>query len=460
MRTLTIIAATAVSLLLAAAPAPAATDFTWTSPVQLSAASQHAWSPDVAYSPNGSAVIAWGRYDGAQYVAQAVIRNANGTLGPVQTIATSGQELAGPKVGIDAQGNALLAWSRWDGNDFLVQARTLSATGVLGLPATLSTWGHDASTPELAVNRNGDGVITWTRYDGDHDQLEARTMSTTGARGGLELISADLVPYAEDMDARDPDVGIDGAGNATFVWQRFDLGLDTIITRTLFEDGTLGAGQSLSYEGGSESPQVAVNEVGDAAFTWTQRVDTHDRIRGRVDLASTPLDGVNSLSASGQSASNAQVAIDGAGNAMFAWERWDGSDWRVQSARMPAGGNPAAVETHSAAGESASDPRLAIETGGTAALTWERWDGSDHRVQVRRLPASGNAPGVNTRSAAGAEAGAPAVGVRTGGKVLLAWEHLDMNVRIEYSAGSPTASPMEAEMSPPTAYAPATLRVR
>jgi hypothetical protein len=130
--------------------------------------------PDVAYSPNGSAVIAWGRYDGAQYIAHAVIRSANGTLGPVQTIATpSSQVLGGPKVGIDAQGNALLAWTRWDGNDFRVQARALSAAGVLGLPVTLSTAGQDASAPELAVNRNGDDVITWTRYSGDH---------TTGSR--------------------------------------------------------------------------------------------------------------------------------------------------------------------------------------------------------------------------------------------------------------------------------------
>ncbi len=450
MRTLKITAATLVSLALAAASAPAATQYAWTSPVQLSAAGQHAWTPDVAYSPNGSAVIAWGRYDGAQYIAQAVIRNANGTLGPVQTIATpSSQVLGGPNVGIDAQGNALLAWTRWDGNDFRVQARTLSAAGVLGLPATLSNPGQDASTPELAVNRGGDGVVTWTRYDGDHYQLEARTMSTTGQRGGLEMISDDLQEYAEDMDVRDPDVGIDGAGNATFVFERYDLGINVIITRTLAEDGTLGAGQSLSYYDGAESPQVAVNESGDVAFAWTHWDDgMPDRIQGRVDLASAPLDGVKYLSDSGQSASNPQVAIDGAGNSMFAWERWDGDDWRIQSVRMLAGGDPATVETHSADGESASDPRLAIETGGTAALIWKRWDGAVHRVQVRRLPASGIASTVNTRSAAGAEAGAPDVDVRTGGKVLATWEHFDINVRIEYSAGAPTASPIEAETSP------------
>ena len=148
--------------------------------------------------------------------------------------------------------------------------------------------------------------------------------------------------------------------------------------------------------GGSESPRVAVNESGDVAFTWTDWEDTHDRIQGRVDLASAPLGGVRYLSDAGQSATNAQVAIDGAGNAMFAWKRWDGAF---------------------------------------------------HRVQVRRLPASGAASTVNTRSAAGAEAGAPAVDVRSGGRVLSAWERLDVNVRIEYSADSPTA--------PPTAVGPA-----
>ena len=151
------------------------------------------------------------------------------------------------------------------------------------------------------------------------------------------------------MDARDPDVGIDGAGNAIFVWRALrprhqrDHHADA---RSRMERST--PGESLSYYGGSASPQVEVNEPGDIAYTWTHSDGTHDRIQGRIDLASAPLDGVKYLSASGQSAYNAQTAIDAAGNAMFAWERWDGSDWRVQSVRLPAGGDPAAVETHSA----------------------------------------------------------------------------------------------------------------
>jgi hypothetical protein len=184
MRILPIGAATAVSLALAAPPAPAATPYGWTPTIQLSAAGHPAWDADVAYSANGSAVIAWGRYDGAHYVAQAVIRNADGTLGSIRTLATSDQPLGGPKAGIDADGNALLAWARWDGNDFRVQARTLPPVGALGLTQSLSNAGQDASAPELAVNQNGRGVIAWTRSDGNDYRVEGRTMATTNIAGG------------------------------------------------------------------------------------------------------------------------------------------------------------------------------------------------------------------------------------------------------------------------------------
>ena len=128
-------------------------------------------------------MIAWGRYDGAQYVAQAVIRNADGTLGSIRTLATSDQPLGGPKAGIDADGNALLAWTRWDGTDFRVQARTLPPVGPLGLTQSLSNAGQDASAPELAVNQDGHGVIAWTRSDGNDYRVEGRTMATTNIVG-------------------------------------------------------------------------------------------------------------------------------------------------------------------------------------------------------------------------------------------------------------------------------------
>ena len=77
MRSLTLGAATALSLALAAAPAPteASPPSTAGRPsVQLSATGDPAWDAEVAYSADGSAVIAWGRFDGTRYVAEAVRR--------------------------------------------------------------------------------------------------------------------------------------------------------------------------------------------------------------------------------------------------------------------------------------------------------------------------------------------------------------------------------------------------
>ena len=175
-----------------------------------------------------------------------------------------------------------------------------------------------------------------------------------------------------------------------FVWERWDTADNLIMSRTLRENGSLGAGQTLSVLGASaQDPDIAVNEAGDAAFAWTRWDGQRDRVQGLVDLASSLPGSSQWLSAVGQAASDARAAIDETGAAMFAWKRSEGDDSRIQSARLPAGGVLGAAETHSADGESASDPELAIETGGTAAIAWSRWDGAVHRVQVRRLPAGG-----------------------------------------------------------------------
>ena len=75
------VAAVALTLAAFVAPAQAAQRYGWAPTVELSAAGQHAWNPEVAYSENGDAVFVWGRYTGYEYVAQMVTRSAAGTLG-------------------------------------------------------------------------------------------------------------------------------------------------------------------------------------------------------------------------------------------------------------------------------------------------------------------------------------------------------------------------------------------
>ena len=431
------VAAVALTLAAVVAPAQAAQRYGWTPSVELSAAGQHAWDPEVAYSENGDAVFVWNRYTGSDYVGQMVTRSAAGTLGSVRRLADpSTQGLEGPKVAIDDAGNALIAWTRWDGADWRVQARSLE-DGVLGDIETLSDFGENASAPELAVNAEGEGVVTWTRTDDvtGNPMVEARTMSTAGDVGGLEVISD------SGQEARGADVGIDGDGDAVLVWERYDVTDNLILTRWLDSDGTLNSERTLSLSGNSaQEPHVAINDAGAVAYAWTRSDGTNVRVQGRVDLIGAPLDSIMTLSASGQSADEARAAIDASGDSLFSWTRWDGDDWRVQTVRLPAGGVPDAVESQSANGGHASNAEIAIEPDGTAAIAWTRWDAAtqETEAQVRKLPANGGVSATVTRSSAGEDPSEPHVAVRSGGTIMLTYEAFDGAYRrIKYSKGAP-----------------------
>ena len=80
----------------------------------------------------------------------------------------------------------------------------------------------------------------------------------------------------------------------------------------------------------------------------------------------TPVD----LSQAGQSATNPQVAVDADGNAVFTWARSDGTNTRVQTRTRSATGVLSAVQTLSSSGQDASLPQVAVDADGNAVFTW------------------------------------------------------------------------------------------
>src|SRR4051794_8685611 len=95
------------------------------------------------------------------------------------------------------------------------------------------------------------------------------------------------------------------------------------------------------------------------------------------------------LSASGQNARAASLAVDDVGDAVFAWRRFDGSDDRIQAQTRSAAGVLGPVRSLSAAGQPAFGNQVAIDGAGDAVITWLRNDGTDDIAQARRLSAAG-----------------------------------------------------------------------
>jgi hypothetical protein len=164
-------------------------------------------------------------------------RLAGGSLSAVRTLSAGGQPARRPAVGVDAGGNAVFAWSKADettqcngGSCQRVQARTLSAGGSLSPVQTLSASGQPAGEPTLGVDAGGNAVFAWVRFDGTTQcggggcrRIQVRSRSAAGSLSTVQTLSASgQEAYGVQVGA-DPDGGFDpNAADAAAVWQRFD----------------------------------------------------------------------------------------------------------------------------------------------------------------------------------------------------------------------------------------------
>jgi hypothetical protein len=199
-------------------------DRTLTAILNLSAAGRNAVEPQVALGPKGEATVVWDRFDGTNWVIQRQRLTAAGPLegGPVNV--SEGSKSAEPQVAIDGGGKATVVWDRFDGSNFVVQARQLSPTGAaLTAPVQLSVGGRDAADPQLGVAPDRRVTVLWTRFNGSNWIVQRREFGATGTLGSTtESLSA------AGRNAGDPVVAWGAEGTLTMAWKRFNGSGDVV----------------------------------------------------------------------------------------------------------------------------------------------------------------------------------------------------------------------------------------
>jgi hypothetical protein len=139
------------------------------------------FQPRVAITADGAALFAWRLSNGTKDWLNVRPRSALGGLGDEQTVkvADSPQTLSPPRVAMDADGDAVIAWELFDATGTLppccdrVQARTRSSTGTLGSVQTLSPAGQSVSGTEVSSDPDGDAVVAWSRSNGSVNRIQA-----------------------------------------------------------------------------------------------------------------------------------------------------------------------------------------------------------------------------------------------------------------------------------------------
>lgn len=397
----------------------------------LSGAGAHAFQPQVAVDAQGDAVFVWTREDGTGECeggttdclrVQARARSAAGTLSPVQTLSAPGQHAHSPRVGIDADGDAVFVWARefdpqCSGSCYRIQTRARSAGGTLSAIQTLSSLTTYSQEPRVGVDADGDAVFAWLTTAGSDVFVRTRARSANGTLSAVQTLSLAGRP------AFDPEVAVAPGGGAVFAWRNGDPATDCdglrcqlVQARARSASGTLSTIQTVSSPPSADDPQVAVDASGGAVFTWERDDGTTEcgggqtsciRAQARARSASGSLSAVQNLSLAGRHADTPHVGVDADGNAVFVWRRQFptvGSQcgagcFLIQARSRSAAGVLSGIQNISAAPGNAASPQVAVDPNGgldpnsaDAVAVWERFDGAGSSCCFRIQAAAQTAP--------------------------------------------------------------------
>lgn len=298
-----------------------------------------------------------------------------------------------------------------------------AAFGEWSTPVNLSEAGSGSGDPQIAIDGSGNAVAIWRRYDGNNDIAQSSWSDDGGASW-----SASVSLSEPGEGASNPRIVIDESGIGHAVWNRYD-GNDGRVqyTRTIDGGVTWSAPVNLSTSGGSaQRPHIAVDGSGNLIAVWHRSNGDNNIVQASRSTNSgvswsTPVD----LSLTGEDADNPRVAADGSGNIVAVWTRSDGSDQRIQASRSTNGGAGWSTPAYlSESGVASERPRVAIDDLGNAVAVWAYDPNADTRVQASKLAVgstSWSAP-VNV-SAAGNSAATPQVAIDGSGTAVAVWRY-------------------------------------
>jgi PKD domain len=311
----------------------------WQAPGSLAGEDRGVGDPCVAVSTQGEAVGLWAAgFTKGALVIQAALKPSGGSWQAPVVVAEAHEDVirfSGCHVAIDSRGDAQAVWI---GNGFIIQSVYKPAGQDWQEPASvtevesLSEKGHSAIDPQVAFDSQGDALAEWT-IAGPYGAAteESVIQASSKPAGGMWQTPADL--SAPGQEAYVPQLAMDSQGDALALW---DL-----------------------HSGEHRTVQVAMRLAGSA---WQQAAD---------------------LSEPDENAYHPELVMDAQGDAVAAWEVERGRDWTVQSVVRPAGEGwraPVSVSQITEHGELL--PQVAIDSQGDALAAWELYNGTNYLIQA------------------------------------------------------------------------------
>jgi hypothetical protein len=139
---------------------------TWSAPAALSVPGFGGSSPQVSLYKNGQALVVWATVFSHKQVVQAsTIREGCAPSAPI--------DLSAPgfayetSIAVDPCDSAIVAWSQYNGVNSVVQCAVLPVNGVWSEPIDISNSGEDAIGSVIGIDAQGEAIVAWRKNISD-----------------------------------------------------------------------------------------------------------------------------------------------------------------------------------------------------------------------------------------------------------------------------------------------------
>jgi PKD domain-containing protein len=376
---------------------PTAAHAGWLTPVDVSETSEYVSGPQVVLDSAGNATAVWDRWAGTDMVVEAAYRPAGeGWQFPVDLSSVTeegpGEELAGahnatsPRIAVDGDGDTTVVWERYAGaNRIFLQAAYKPAGEAWQTPVDIgevkTMW---APEPWIAVDEQGEATAVWTNAG----VIESAHRATGGSWGAP-------VPISDaKSESYTPEAAVNAQGDATAVWMHYD-GSRYVVESAYRPVGGSWEAPTLVSAPGEEggNPHIALGAQGDSTVIWRGESGGEEAARASYRSPEGDWGEPVDVSVPGDQVQFPRVALDAKGNAIAVWASDThelGGHTVVLAAYRPAGegwGDPTLV---SAEGENAFPSDVAFDTSGNSAVVWSRSNGTNDVLQAAYRPSGGS----------------------------------------------------------------------
>jgi hypothetical protein len=254
-------------------------------------------------------------------------------------------------------------------------------------PVNVPGVGKGAESPQVAVDSQGNTTAIWRRWS--NAKLIVESAARRAGRGWSAPVQLSVDVGDGYESSQSPQVAVDPLGNATAVWEWREGRIFVIQSATRPAGGSWSAPVTISNRGRFNSrPRVLVDSEGNATVVWLWILGASSVVQSATRPAggswSAPVD----VSAVGQAAFFFDVALDPQGGATAVWE--NESKGTIQSAARPTGGSWSAPVDISAAGAFSHSPQVAVDSQGNATAVWERYNPKGTLIQSASRPVGGS----------------------------------------------------------------------